>query len=260
MSVGKTYKRFLADFMFRRLLMLSSVPRKEYATRWSPGWMRNIAEYETVLLKNAEPIRLRTLFDADSGEMLAWTLRKDLSANVVLITPEFARMQAKYEADHFIYFATKGVAAFFPGEPSIELVDDGGKRFYCVSWCHRLDWFATVDGDRLSIVVDPSDGEVVSLDYQWRTVLRQQSKFSEGGAYDRVVIFCKTQQVPPISVTRKVFGLLTYVPILASEMARPNFVLMWHFRVLETDDVRSAHYWDIYLDQMGKIVKYNRSL
>ncbi|MDP3735310.1 MAG: hypothetical protein Q8R39_02690 [bacterium] len=231
--------------------------------------MRTVAEWETTLKKGDGVLRLMTRFDADTGEPLSWALRKDLSSNIVLIDREYARAQACVERDRFLRLAS-GVAESlhsFEDGPSVELIEPvRGERRFAVSWTHRVDSLFVADpllveDDHLTIEIDPTDGDVVSLAYEWHAVTPQTMPLSEEEAYRHVLFFSQKPygDLPTISVGRKVFGSLRYVPVLENRPKKnPVFRPMWFFRVLEHDNPDS-HFWDVYVDQKCCVYKFVRS-
>lgn len=228
--------------------------------RWTPMLMCEIIEAESILTRDDKPLQFVVRYNATSGEILSWVLRKDLAANLVVIDRDYARSKALEEVRDYLHTSDtqkQDITAPYAG-PSVELVEPvAGERVFSVSWRHLVDNIL-VEDDFLAVEVDPKEGEVISIINQWHKITKRPMAVSAASAYKNATQALKDKgfRPPPKSAA---FASQRYVCRPVKPYESPEYKPAWHFRIPDNSHASSGHFWDVYVDDAGEILKLTNS-
>lgn len=129
----------------------------EKKSKWSPGLLRMIVNIEVRAAKES----ILTRFDEKNEEVIGWRyLDRSIGSKVVKINKDEALEIAKSEVD------IPDDAVF----DSIDLLDRGSPGLiYYIKWNHFVDDIP-VEGDFLSVKINPETTEVISVTKNWSVI------------------------------------------------------------------------------------------
>jgi predicted nuclease with TOPRIM domain len=183
-------------------------------------------------------------------------LRKDLSANLVVVDRDYTRTKAIEEVQRFLTTKDHQKKEILEPlvEPSIELLEPVvGKRVFLVLWQHRVEDLL-VEDDFLTIHVDPKDGEVIGLTNQWHNITKQSMTLSQEDAY-KVVAEKLKKEGSEVPSKQFAFSGKRYACRLLEPSKPVDYKLTWYFRIPDERESSAGHFWDFYIDNAGEVLK-----
>jgi len=146
----------IKKFKLEKARIIPEIKEKK-KSKWSPGLLKNIVNIEV----RAADKSILTRFDEKTEEIIGWRYpNRSISSKVVKITKDEALDIAKSEVE------IPNDAVF----DTIDLLDRGSAGFiYFVKWNHYIDDIP-VEGDFLSVKINPETKEVISVTKNWSVI------------------------------------------------------------------------------------------